>query len=423
MKTVKIAKRHLLAIFLGTMLEWYDFTLFGFLAPIISTKFFPSTDKFAALLSAYSVFALGFFIRPLGASILGRYADKHGRKRVLIFCMQAMSLATFLMALLPSYQSIGLLSPILLILLRLLQGFCVGGETTGAISYALELYPLRNRGFIAALSWSAVGMGMLLSSLSMSLLNIFMSHQAIDDWAWRLPLMFGLCTAFIGGYLRLKLPESSLFKKPSPDAQQPRSLFQTLRSHHKALSLVMGLYLLSALITYLIFIFMPAFANASLGIPAQTANIVTSIALSCVTFMMPLSGYLSDTIGRKTCLYLGASGFAFLSFPLYLFMLADSSVHHFVIAEIGFVLFAILYQGVLSATAQEILPTSARFQIAAMGYNFSYALFGGTAPLVVTYLSQHFNFLATPGVYLSLGGFIALACIRCIPETAYQALK
>lgn len=413
----------LIPSFMGTLLEWYDFSIFAYFSPIISDLFFPYNNKWASLLSVYAVFALGFIVRPLGALLFGRIGDRLGRKKALMLSMSAICASTVGMGLLPTFEQIGLLAPVCLLLLRLVQGLCIGGETTGAAAFVLESLSKGSRGMLGSLIWSAVGAGMLLSSLASTLTSQLLTHDEIINFGWRLPFLFGLFTGIAGYYFRRKLPESALFSQIQKEGLLNKgSLWSLINQNRKTVFTIMGLYALSAMITYLIFVFMPFYAFKVMNISMRNAGIVSTIAITVVTFFLPLAGRLSDRLGRKPCLYLGASGFLLSSWPLYHMMTSYPTLSSLVIAESLFVLFAFFYQGALTTASLELSQTPVRYSVNAIGYNVSYALFGGTTPFIVTWLSGLTQYQAIPGLYLTFGSLLALLAIRFMKETADQPL-
>lgn len=423
MQPINMRWKIVFATGLGTVLEWYDFTLFAFLAPTISTLFFPSTNRFISYLSIYSVFAVGFLMRPVGAYVFGHYGDRLGRKTALIYSMTLLSFSTVLIGLLPTFEQVGVWAPILLVMLRLIQGFCIGGETTGAASFAIESHAEKYRGMIGASTWSAVGIGMLLSSLVTTILTHALSKEALQTVGWRLPFFGGILTGVVGYYFRKKMPESSLFlDQKNKGFLVCTSNLQVIKNNKKSIITIAGLYALSAMITYLVFVFMPFYAATVIPISLTDAGMVTTVAMACVTCLVPGAGLLSDYVGRKPCLVLGAGGFLIFSYPLYCWIVSSHSVLVFKLAESCFVILAIFYQGALTSTVQEMTDTSVRYTITAIGYNVSYAVFGGGAPLLVTYFSDLFRSHVVPGVCLAVGALIALFSIVSIHETAKQHL-
>jgi len=404
---------------MGTILEWYDFSIFAYFSPIMSERFFPSDDPWASWISIYAVFAVGFLVRPLGAAVFGHYGDRIGRKRVLVWSMLAISLSTVAIGLLPTWQSIGIWAPIFLVLLRLIQGFCVGGETTGAAAYVLESLPKHARGMLGSIMWSAVGIGMLSSSLVTTILTLSLSHEDLIHFGWRIPFLFGIASGLLGYYFRRKLPEAALFSQAQNNGQLKReSMAKVVYQNRRYISILSGLYALSAMITYLVFVFMPFYATNVMGIASGTANLITTISIAIVTFALPFAGMLSDRIGRKPCLYMGAGGFFLLAWPLYVLMAHQASLASLITAEAVFVVLAFLYQGSLTTAAQELTQTPVRYTVTAIGYNVSYAIFAGTTPFVVTWLSHLTQNKSIPGLYLMFGSLLAIAALSQMKETA-----
>lgn len=408
---------------LGTILEWYDFCIFAYLAPVMARLFFPNDDKYAAMLMAYGVFAVGFLIRPVGAACFGHYGDRFGRKRMLVISLVVIAIATTLIGVLPTYEQAGMVAPILLVLLRLVQGFCIGGEATGATAFVLETYAQHKRGMLGSLAWSATGVGMLLGSLVATITSQYFDEASLYQWGWRLPFLMGAVAGIVGFYIRKAMPESSLFRQAERANALSLSPLRESLSHHKRDMLkVTGLYALSAMITYLIFVFMPNYVTDVTTIPFKTASLVATIAIAVVTLMVPLSGLLSDRIGRKPCLRFAAMGFVLLSFPLFWLLSSKATLASFIFVESVFVLLAMVYQGVLTATVQELAQTRVRYSVSAIGYNLSYSIFGGTAPLVGTTLVHWTHLAAAPGLYLALGGVAALVVICTLDETACKPM-
>jgi MHS family proline/betaine transporter-like MFS transporter len=393
---------------LGTILEWYDFSLFAFLTPVISKLFFPQQNGFTALLLTYAIFAMGYFVRPIGAMIFGHFGDRVGRNKTLVWSILLMSLPTFLMGLLPSYQTIGIAAPCLLILLRISQGIAVGGETTGSVLFALESTGTKRRGFLGGLLWAMSGVGMLLGSFAAMLV----SHAEHITWAWRVPFLLGIITGLIGYFLRRHTLESILFAQALEEKSIHRfPLLKGIKDYKFELFNMIGIYVLSAMTTYLVFIFMPTFASTIIGMPLAKTTTVTTLAYLAVTLLVPFGGYLSDRVHRTQCMKWAAIGFIFLSYPLFTWI-ASGNIHHFIFAECVFVLLAACYQGSLNAAIFDLIPTSIRYSMTAVSYNISYSLFGGTAPFVATYLVHLSGNHSVPGWYLTAGGLVAFLALN-----------
>lgn len=398
---------------LGTILEWYDFSLFAYLTPILAKLYFPQDNRITALMLTYAIFAVGFFVRPLGAMLFGNLGDKIGRKKTLVWSILLMSLPTFMIGVLPTYQTIGIAAPCLLILLRICQGLSAGGESTGAMLFVLESMPKKHRGFMGAFLWSMTGVGMLLGSLAATLVM----HFADSPWVWRVPFMLGLITGLIGFFLRLRTSESELFLKLlQTQATVKNPLLLAVKQYKKEILIIIGLYTLSAMITYLIFIFMPSYATNILGMPATKTSLFSTLIFAGSIFLVPLGGYLSDKVGRKKCLRWSALGFIILSYPLFQ-IIAQGWLANLIFALVIFLLLAAVFQGALTATVLEMLPTRVRYSVTAVGYNVSYSLFGGTAPLVATFVVNLLGDKSAPGLYLALGAIFALIATSQLRDT------
>lgn len=402
--------RMIAASSLGTILEWYDFSLFAYLTPILAKLFFPKENAITGLMLTYAIFAVGYFVRPLGAAVFGHFGDRLGRKKILIWSILLMSLPTFLIGLLPTYQQIGIAAPLLLIFLRICQGLSAGGETTGSILFVLESVQPERRGLMGGLIWGMVGIGMLLGSFAAFLVSHFYQYE----WLWRVPFLIGLVTGVLGYFLRKYTAESALFAKASQEGKLNKyPLWEGLVKYRKEMAVVIGLFTLSAMISYLVFVFMPSYANTIIGMPLAQTTLISTFAFFLITVLVPVGGYLSDRIGKQFCLFWSAFGFIVLSYPLF-YLISKGALIYFVFSELFFVLLAAFFQGTLNAAIFELFPTSVRYSAVAVGYNISYSLFGGTAPFVATYLTHLTGDKAAPGLYLVLGALIALMATKNI---------
>jgi MFS transporter, MHS family, proline/betaine transporter len=403
-----LSLRIIIASSIGTILEWYDFSLFAFLTPLLANSFFPQDNPFTALMLAYAVFAIGFFVRPIGAAIFGHLGDRIGRKKALIYSIFLMTIPTVLIGFLPTYQSIGIFAPILLIILRICQGLSAGGESAGAILFVLESNDYKYRGFVGALLWAVVGIGLLLGSVAASIATAYSDYP----WAWRVPFILGIFTGVIGYFLRKRTPESTQFRQAFEKGILVKfPLYDALKKYKLNMLRIIGVYSLSGMITYLIFIFMNTYAANVIGLPLNHVTWISTLGLTAVTFLVPLGGYLSDLVGRKNILFYFALCFFLLSYPLFL-LIATGSIHHFIIAESVFVLLAACYQGTINAFVYEQVPTAVRYSIIAVGYNVAYSIFGGTAPIIASYLVNMTGNKASPGLYLMFGAILAMWAAR-----------
>jgi MHS family proline/betaine transporter-like MFS transporter len=399
---------------LGTILEWYDFSLFAFLTPILAKNFFPPQNSTVSLMLTYAIFALGFFVRPLGAVLMGHLGDRIGRRRTLIISILLMTVPTFFIGLLPTYAQAGLAAPIMLVLLRICQGLSAGGESIGAALFVMESGNYKNRGFLGAVLWGVVGIGMLAGSFAASAV---ITHPQYA-WAWRVPFLLGIFTGFIGYFVRKRTPESLYFTTAKRIHRFP--LLVGIKNHKIEMLRILGFYSLSAMITYFVIVFMPAYVVKQTNLPLAQVTYVGTWALATSTLLAPLGGYLSDCVGRKICLRWAASGIFMLSYPLFC-LLTSGSLKNVMLGESIFLTMTICYQGALTAAAIEQLPTAVRYSVIAVSYNLANSIFGGAAPLLASVAASVTGDKAGLAFFLMFGAALAVMSTYRMRETYLTA--
>ncbi len=401
------------------MLEWYDFAVYGTMAPILGKLFFPADDPTTSLLAAFGVFAIGYASRPLGGIILGHIGDKMGRKPALILSVMMMGVGTTAIGVLPTHAEIGTAAGVLLLVLRILQGLSVGGEYPGSIVFLAEHAPPEWRGYFA--SWPMFGstVGFLLGSALVALISSLMSEAALEAWGWRLPFLFGAVIALCGVLFRRHMSEPPAFAAAQPLTAAP--LVAAFRDHWRAILQIIGLSLVNAVGFYLLWVYATSYLTDRMHVSTADALDINTLSLIVMMPAVILSAILSDRIGRKPLLYFVALGSLFLAWPLWWLM------HHqsFLLILVGQVGFAVLYgagYAGLSAVMIEILPAGVRCTASAIGYNLCLGLFGGTTPLVATYLVQRTADDFAPAYYLMAAAVISLIVTIGLPETARKPL-
>lgn len=391
---------------IGNILEWYDFALYGYFSSTLATLFFPLNNPMVSRIATFSVFALGFLMRPLGAIFFGYYGDKFGRKNALASAIILMAVPTTLIGILPSVHSIGLWATFLLILFRLLQGFAVGGEFTGSIVYIVEHAPNSKRGFFGSLAMSSAFVGLLLGSLVALIVHRYFS---LVDYAWRVPFLCSLFLGFIGLYLRLGMPESPVYQRYHKNRKQFKSPIKDLIQTRKILLLkAIMMVMLPSGAFYLSFVYLPTYLKYHVHIKLAQAMLANTTTMLGIIFFIPVIGKLSDHYGRKPFLLLGALGFFLLSLPMY-FLLQSASLLNIYLAMVVFALLVACSYAVVPAVLVEMFPTRIRYTGMSLPYNISNAVFGGTAPLVATALIYQTGDLFSPSYYLMI-----LACLTGI---------
>jgi MHS family shikimate/dehydroshikimate transporter-like MFS transporter len=416
--------RVVLASFVGTMIEWYDFFLYGTAAALVFDKlFFPSEDQFVAQMSSYASFAFGFFMRPLGGVIFGHFGDRVGRKAMLVTTLLMMGLATFLIGLLPTYETVGVAAPILLILLRLVQGLGVGGEWGGAVLMAVEHGHAGKRGLYGSVVQMGVPAGLLLATAVFSYFSSLPPEQFLS-WGWRVPFLFGILLLGVGMFIRFQVFESPLFDETKQKQGVSRlPILEVFREYPRSVLLAMGARFAENASFYIFSVFVLSYGTESLGIPKQTILKGIWIAAAVQIFAIPAAGILSDRFGRKPLYLAGAIGVALFALPF--FHLLQTRVDHYIwlAIVIALVIHSLMY-GPQAAFFSELFGTRVRYSGASIGYQLASPLAGGIAPLIATALLEWSGGPIWPvAAYLIATAVLTLISIVLASETAHSALS
>jgi MHS family proline/betaine transporter-like MFS transporter len=407
-------KRQLLITSLGNTLEWLDFGLFIFLAPILGEKFFPSSNALTNTLSALTVFAAGFVCRPLGGILFGHAGDIHGRASTLRLSIFIMTLSTFLIGCLPSYHSLGITASLLFVTLRLLQGISVGGEYSGTMIYLAESSATKHRGLVTSFAAMGANLGFLLATFILLIFNQLFSNQSLLDWGWRLPFLVIGCIGSIIFYLRFKLIETPAFshlKKHHHLQTQP--FLSALRYAPLSLIKIIGLTCMGSSLYYVFFGYMTSYLNLYLGIEKNTALLIQSFFLSSMLLLVPLAGICGDKLGRKPVLIFTAAALMLLALPCFWLLQLHSLASVMAAFSIA-TLLSSLDQGNTLCAVVENCPANIRYSGIAFAYNLGNAIFGGTAPLILALLTEKLGGIA-PSFYLILmAGFTFITAMTLL---------
>jgi MFS transporter, MHS family, proline/betaine transporter len=408
---------------IGNTVEWYDFAIYSTLATYIADQFFPSGDETAALLSTFAVFAAAFFMRPLGGFFFGPLGDRIGRQRVLALVIILMSGSTFIIGLVPSYDSIGVAAPLLLLLLRCVQGFSAGGEYGSGACYLAEFAPDRHRGFVVSfLVWSVV-VGFLLGSLTVTGLETVLSESAMSSYGWRIPFLIAGVLGVVGLYIRLRLgdtPEFETLRDKGEVASSP--LREALTTSWRPILQIAGLVVIHNVGFYVVFTYLPTYFTKTLEFTKTNAFVSITIASVVAIMLIPPLGALSDRIGRKPLLIAGAVGFVVFAYPLFM-LLNTGSLVAAIAAHAGLAAIESVFVSASLAAGAELFATRVRSSGYSIGYNVSVALFGGTAPYVATWLVARTGNELAPAYYVIAAAIITLATVMTMRETAAQPLR
>lgn len=415
----KEMKKVLTGSALGNMIEWFDYASYGYLATIIATVFFSSENETIALLNTFAVFALSFLVRPLGGLIWGYYGDRIGRKKVLILTMSMMSLSTFFIGLIPSYSTIGIFSPILLLLCRVIQGFSASGEYAGASIMIAEHAPKHKRGLFVSLVPASTAAGLLLGATLTSILQFTLTDEALHSWGWRIPFLLSFPLGIIGLMIRLKMEDSPVFHKlveaqsnvvSNAESNVPSSsIFAGIRKHWVKVMISFGVICLNAIGFYIILSYMPTYLSTVLNFDHLQSTWTTIFTLLSYVIILPIVGNIADTFGRKRILIAACILFLVFTLPIFLLMSAGGLFTILSMVLLGAILAC--NDGVLATFLSEMFPNEGRYSGFAFSFNAGNAIFGGTAPYVATLLISTTGNDLAPAFYLIVGAVIALIAL------------
>jgi MHS family proline/betaine transporter-like MFS transporter len=401
---------------MGNLFEFYDFILFAYFAPILGKLFFPSADETTELIKAFGVFAVGFFVRPLGGIVFGHIGDKVGRKQALVLAIILMAIPTAVIGLLPTYEEIGISASILLIVMRMLQGFSMGGNYGGSITFTTEHSDPKHRGLIGSFAITSCLVGILLGSATATLFSYVLSEHDLNTWGWRVPFLLGILICFVGYYLRTKIPETPEFMAVQESGKVSKyPITQVFKEHWITLTVVVLAIMLHDLSFYTLFTYMPTFMTKQLHLADDVAFTINTINLFLVCVFTVLGAWLSDRVGRKPVMTGAALIFICGTIPLFWIITNTTSMMTIFWAQLVFAIAAGGYFGPTAAMMVEAFPTSIRFSAIAVTTNISGPLFGGTAPILVTYMINQLGTNMVPAFYLTgaaIASLIALKFVR-----------
>ncbi len=413
--------RIVIACGLGNALEWFDFAAYAMFATAIAKNFFPTGNSVTSLLATFAAFAVGFVMRPVGAVLLGNYADKAGRKAALSASILLMALGTAITAMTPNFASIGITAPVLIVLARLLQGLSAGGEIGGAISFLTEHAPADRRGFFAAWQQASVGLFYILAGLiGYAITNYFTPNQ-IDNWAWRLPFFFGLIIAPIGLYIRATLAETPIFARLANTVQVPVPYSDLLRRNFRALAMGVGVVMVWTVCSQMIN-YMPTYTLQQLGMTNSSA-FLGFFVVGAVSLLSPFVGSYSDRIGRRPLMIGAAIGLSILAYPLFHELTLHAETKTLIVVELVLAILLTLYSAPGSAVLAELYRTANRSTGIGLSYSISLTLFGGFTPMISLMLVRASGNKAALAYYLAAAALISLISLVLIKDQARQNLE
>jgi len=412
---------------LGNVLEWYDFTVYGFLAAYIAATFFPGEDRVASLLSAFAVFAVGFIARPLGALILGPLVDKRGRKSVMLVSMMMMALGSLLVGVAPGYAVAGALGAGIVVLGRLLQGFSAGGEFGSSAVFLVEWADERKRGLYGSFHQIATYGGLIFGVFFVAVLSSVLGPETMAAWGWRIPFLVGAALAIVVLVLRRRITDSPVFEEAESAAAIAER--QAERSDSRLPGLVAGFFLTLGVValwgvTSMVTInYMPTYVSNFAGIEPRSALWAVAIGGILTVALIPVFGGLSDRHGRKVFVIFAAVSYIVLPWPLLSWVVASQSFWAVVTTQLVFAIPTGAMAGVGSSTISELFPTNRRGTLVSIGSAIAVTVFGGFGAYICTWLIQITGITIAPAFYISAVAVLTLITGILLPNLAHRALR
>jgi len=408
----------IVAATIGNVLEWFDFLVYGFFAVYMAEVFFPTSDPTVSLLITFGTFGLSYVVRPLGALIVGTYSDRHGRKAGLTLSIGLMMIGTVLMVITPSYATIGIAAPIIIMAARILQGFSVGGEFGSAVAFLVE-HAGERKGYVAGWQWASIGVVSIVVSLFGVALTTTLTHKQLVDWGWRIPYVFGLLVGPVGLYIRARMSETPEFLAAEKPATVPIS--NLLRHHPDSFLLALGAAIVSNSSYYLL-LYIPTYGMKTLHLPDHTGFVATLVGGVMLAVFSVVAGYWSDIIKpRARIMLITAWGFLLASYPCFWLMDRYPSLATAIFA-VGFLnLIKAGYSGVLPSVLAEQFPVETRAIGMALAFSISVTIFGGFAPFTATWLILKTGDPLSPSYYLMATAFLSIVALMVIERRSKAA--
>lgn len=413
----KSIRKSVVAGSVGVFVHWFDWAIYAYLASTLSIVFFPDQDRTAGLLAVFGVFAISFGARPIGALVFGALGDRIGRKKTLTYVILAMAASTMLLGLLPSYASIGIWAPILLVVARIIQGLAAGGEFGSAAAFLAEYSPTKRRGF--GVSFLEVGslLGFLGASLAVLVLNTLLTADDVNSWGWRIPFLLATPLGLIGFYIRNKIEDTPEFRELTElDAVPQSPIKESFTRGWRQMLQTSGIEIMMNVTFYIVLVYLLTYQEIELGISTSDAALFSTAASVAALITVPLFGALSDRVGRRLPLIVASVLLIVFSYPLFLVMHSGTAWAGLV-STVGLGLILAIILGVHAVTVAELFPTRTRQTSLSIVYAVTAAIFAGTVPYVLTWLIAHTGNQMMPAFYLMLVGLLGLGTMLTVKET------
>lgn len=423
-RLTKKGKKALVAGSIGNAVEFVDWAIYSTFVSIFAHHFFPPGNDIAALLSTLAIFAVGFIMRPIGAAVMGAYADRHGRKKGLLLTISMMACATLVIGIAPTYEQVGIVAPIILVLARLTQGFAAGGEFGSASAFMVESAAPARRAFAGSWQQVSTAGGVLIAVGIGTTITTFLPDEAVDSWGWRAAFVFAAMLGVVGVWLRRTVEETDSHATGLVNVEQAKTshknaFMRMVREHPKSMLRVFGITIAGTLLYYLWINFMPTYASVTTGIPLNQALAANFISIAVFIVLLPFGGILSDKIGRKPTMAAFAGGFLIFAWPA--FTLIGGGFWSLLLVELIGVFFLVGYSANCAVIMAEQFPPEVRATGIGLPYALAVAMFGGTAPYITTWMSTN-GLGEWVWVYAAGAAAIGLVVYLTMPETKGKAL-
>ncbi|MFF8091818.1 glycine betaine/L-proline transporter ProP [Streptomyces sp. NPDC016675] len=419
-----LVRRAVKAAALGNAMEWFDFGVYSYIAVTLGKVFFPSGNPTAQLLSTFGAFAAAFLVRPIGGMVFGPLGDRVGRQKILALTMIMMAAGTFAIGLIPSYATIGVWAPVLLLVARLVQGFSTGGEYAGASTFIAEYAPDKRRGFLG--SWLEFGTlaGYIGGAGLVTLMTALLSDGDMTSWGWRIPFLIAGPMGIIGLYLRMRLEETPAFAAEVEKAEATRPkvpLREMVTGQWRALLLCVGLVLVFNVTDYMLLSYMPSYLTSELKYDETHGLLVVLAVMALMMVVQPFAGALTDRIGRRPVIAAGCAGFLLLSVPA-LLLIREGTLLAVGLGMAALGLLLVCFTASMPSALPALFPTRVRYGSLSIGFNVSVSLFGGTTPLVVTALIGATGDMMMPAYYMMAAAVVGGVAVWFMSESAGRPL-
>ncbi|MEU7487216.1 MFS transporter [Streptomyces sp. NPDC042319] len=418
----KAIRRAIGAGSIGNFVEQFDYGLYGYLAPILAPSFFPASNPTVAVLSTYAVIAIACLFRPLGGSLVGRWGDRVGRKKTLLWTIVVMGVSTAMIGALPTYHQIGLVAPLLLLVIRIVQGMVSGGEYVGAVAFVVEWAEPNRRAYYASYASNSCFFGILAGAGTAALTSAVFQGDALDSYGWRIPFLIALPLSAVGVWLRKRIEETPEFVRATADGAQvvKAPIREALRSQLRPILVYCGVSIMLAILSYSWVTFYPEYLTGTLGLPRWMALASNAISVAVLIPLLPLAGILSDRIGRKPMLIMGAVACIVLV-PLAFYVGEQATFGAAIASQLIYIIPEFFLTGIVTVCLAELFATRTRFSAGAMAYNASFSIFMGITPFVATLLVSSFGTIYAVWVYLAAAAVLALVVVTSFMTETYRS--